>query len=64
MKTFVENQEVIYRNLTGFVKFISSEYITICVDKNPNPLRDVCVVVHPEKWNEVYPAELEGCADK
>lgn len=64
MKTFVENQQVVYRNFTGFVKFISNEYITICVDKNRNPLRDVCLVIHPEKWNEVYPAELEGCADK
>lgn len=64
MKTFVENQEVLYRKFSGFVKFVSSEYITICVNKHRNPLHDVCIVVYHDRWNEVYPSELEGCADK
>ncbi len=51
--SFYEGLEVQYKEFSGFVKFVNEEYITICINTNKNPLRDVCLLVYPNQWAEV-----------
>lgn len=66
MKTvddFYQGQFVLYDNTYGYVNFISTQYITVCIreyNKPPeeaeharSPIRQVCIVVPPECWDKV-----------
>ena len=54
-------QPVIYRNLTGYISFISEYYISICFIDRPLPesansrwgRHYVNIVVYPEFWHEI-----------
>jgi hypothetical protein len=39
--------------MIGTVRFISSNYITICMRAFDHKAKDVCVLVYPEQWKEV-----------
>ena len=53
MMTFTEGLLVKYKNHTGVVRFISSKYITICVETYDHKVRDVCMLVYPDKWGSI-----------
>lgn len=53
MNAFSEGCEVKYKGMIGTIKFISPEYLTMCIHRNSNPLKDVCVVVHSQYWDDV-----------
>lgn len=51
--TFTENLLVKYKEHTGVIRFISNQYITICVETYEHKVRDVCMLVYPEQWNDI-----------
>jgi len=53
MMTFTEGLLVKYKDHTGIVRFISNQYITICVKTYDHKVRDVCMLVYPEQWKDI-----------
>lgn len=51
--TFVEGLLVRYKEHIGLVRFISSKYITICVQTHEQKVRDVCILVYPSEWKDI-----------
>ena len=64
MSEFFPGQSVSYREHSGYVNFISEQYITICIKEYCKPSEDlecckrnstqVNLLVFREYWNEVY----------
>jgi hypothetical protein len=52
-ESFAEGLEVQYDKITGSIRFISTQYITICMRKFGDKARDVCVLVYPEQWKDI-----------
>ncbi len=53
MTSFVEGLLVRYKDYTGVVRFVSHQYITICIKTYDHKVRDVCMLVYPSQWNDV-----------
>ena len=63
MTDFHLGQSVTYKDFTGYINFISDEYITICIREYTPPAeetkhskqqqRQVCLCVFPNDWNYV-----------
>ena len=52
--SFAEGLHVCYKQMYGVVRFVSNEYITVCVRTFPNEkVRDVCLVVYPNQFGLV-----------
>lgn len=51
--TFTEGLLVKYKEHTGVVRFISNQYITICVQTYDHKVRDVCLLVYANEWNNI-----------
>lgn len=52
--SFAEGVEAIYRNNRGHIKFVCESYITLCIHSNPDPMKDVCLVIHKANWDQVH----------
>lgn len=57
MMTFSEGLLVRYKSYIGNVRFISNQYITICIQTYDHKVRDVCLLVYPNEWKDI---ELVG----
>lgn len=55
--TFSEGLLVRYKSYIGNVRFISNQYITICIQTYDHKVRDVCLLVYPNEWKDI---ELVG----
>jgi len=53
MMTFAEDLLVRYKSYVGKVRFISNQYITICVKTYDHKVRDVCILVYPSEWDSI-----------
>jgi|LakMenEpi03Aug12_release.lakeMendotaPanAssembly.Ray.scaffolds.fasta_scaffold183207_5 hypothetical protein len=42
-----------WKHITGYIRFISDQYITICVNVDADAYLDCCVICHPTFWDEV-----------
>jgi hypothetical protein len=51
--TFAKGVEVYYNGTYGVVDFICEKYITICINKAENKLKDVCLLVYPSQYGEI-----------
>lgn len=51
--TFTEGLLVKYKGQVGKVRFISNQYITICIKTYDHKVRDVCMLVYPSEWKNV-----------
>ena len=52
--TFTEGLQVYYKEIYGVVRFVSDQYITVCVRTFPNErVRDICLVVYPDQFKEI-----------
>ena len=51
--TFTEGLLVRYKGHIGLVRFISSKYVTICVQTYEQKVRDVCMLVYPSEWKYI-----------
>jgi hypothetical protein len=53
MMTFTEGLLVKYKEQTGVIRFISNQYVTICVATYEHKVRDVCMLVYPDQWKDI-----------
>lgn len=53
MMTFTEGLLVRYKEHTGVIRFISNQYVTICVETYDHKVRDVCMLVYPDQWKDI-----------
>jgi len=51
--TFAKGVEVYYNGTYGVVDFICEKYITICINKAENKLKDVCLLVYPNQYGDI-----------
>jgi hypothetical protein len=51
--TFAEGIEVYYRGTYGVVDFVCEKYIRVCINKTEDRLKDVCLLVYPNQFDEV-----------
>jgi hypothetical protein len=51
--SFTKGLEVYYDGMYGIVDFICDQYITVCVRKLEHRSQDICILVHPSKFNLV-----------
>jgi hypothetical protein len=42
-----------WKHVKGYIRFMSDQYITICVNVDADTYLDCCVVCPPTSWNEV-----------
>ena len=64
---FTHRQPVIYDGMEGWLNFISTSYVTICVrewerskeeqEGARNPMRQVNIVVTPDYWHTITPLD-------
>lgn len=50
---FVVGLEVYYDGMSGIIKFVSESYITVCVRVFQDRMRDVCIIVYPEQFDQI-----------
>jgi hypothetical protein len=50
LNTFSENLEVRYKKFIGRIKFISEEYLTLCIAKGT---WDVCILIFRPDWKYI-----------
>lgn len=53
MNSFAEGLEVKYKNVTGTIRFLCDSYLTICIHTHVNPMKDVCIVVYKNEWDDI-----------
>ena len=51
--TLTEGLEVHYRGMFGKIRFVCEQYVTICVRTFPDKVRDVCLIVYPNQYNQI-----------
>ena len=51
--SFSEGIEAIYNNHSGYIKFVCDDYVTLCIHTNPNPMKDVCLVIYKNNWEKI-----------
>lgn len=42
-----------WKHIKGYIRFISEDYISICVNVESDSYMDCCVVCHNTFWNDV-----------
>ncbi len=51
--TFEIGSFVEWKHIKGYIRFISDQYISICVNVDSDAHMDCCVLCHTESWNDV-----------
>jgi hypothetical protein len=57
---FSENLEVYYddrlgKRVYGYIRFVSSEYVTVCIKEGPDKVNHVCLLFYPNQWDQLVP---------
>jgi hypothetical protein len=42
-----------WKHVKGYIRFVSDDYISICVNVDSDAFLDCCVICHSTFWNEV-----------
>lgn len=50
---FPVGTEVYYEDFTGVIRFCCEQYVTVCVQTFPDRVRDVCIIVYKENYNQL-----------
>ena len=50
---FAENIEITYKDHHGYIRFVCDDYVTMCIGSNPDPLRDVCILIYRPDWKDI-----------
>lgn len=50
---FCEGLHVRYKTFTGHIKFVCEDYVTLCIHTNADPMKDVCILIYKNQWNDV-----------
>ena len=51
--TFAKGIEVYYDGMYCTIDFICEKYITVCINKAENRLKDVCLLVYPDQYSKI-----------
>ncbi len=51
--SFISGLHVEYKGYKGIIRFVCSQYITVCIQQFDDKVRDVCLLVYPSEWNDV-----------
>jgi hypothetical protein len=51
--SFVTGLEVEYKHFKGIIRFVCSQYITVCIQQFDHKVRDVCLLVYPSEWKDI-----------
>lgn len=54
MNSFAEGYEVKYKDKTGTIRFVCDSYLTVCIHTHSNPMKDVCILVYKNEWDEIH----------
>ena len=49
----VSGLEVRYKDHIGYIRFVDTEYITLCISEFKDRSRDVCIVVYKEDYKHL-----------
>ena len=49
--TLTEGLKVYYQGMYGEIHFVCDHYVTVCVRKFPEKVRDVCLIVYPDQYS-------------
>lgn len=57
---FAENLEVYYddkfgQRVYGYIRFISDEYVTVCIKEGPKKVNHLCLLFYPNQWDQLTP---------
>lgn len=57
---FAENLEVYYddrygQRVYGYIRFISDEYVTVCIKEGPHKVNHLCLLFYPKQWDQLTP---------
>ncbi|NDG30036.1 hypothetical protein EB118_08145 [bacterium] len=50
---FYEGLEVYYHEQLGTIRFICSEYVTVCIKQGEDKLNDICILVYPHQYGDI-----------
>jgi hypothetical protein len=53
-----------YKNNIGVVKFVSKQYITLCISSAKSRINDVCLVIYKSDWKNLIPVDDPGTVHK
>ena len=42
-----------YKDHSGFINFICDQYLTLCLPRYDEPLRNVCILIYPSQWKDI-----------
>ena len=45
--------EIRYKEHSGFINFVCDQYLTLCLPKYDEPLRNVCILIYPSQWKDI-----------
>lgn len=51
--SFKVGSYVEWKHISGYIRFVSDQYISICVNVDADSYMDCCVVCYVDFWNEV-----------
>lgn len=57
---FSENLEVYYddrsgKRVYGYIRFVSNEYVTVCIKEGPHKVNHLCLLFYPNQWDQLVP---------
>jgi hypothetical protein len=52
-----EGTEVYYNGMYGVVRFVCNNYVTVCVRTFQEKVRDVCILVYPDEYDQILLAK-------
>lgn len=51
MTSLTEGLQVSYKEFTGYIKFVSSSYVTMCIGKKE---REICILIYHDSWKNIH----------
>ena len=45
--------EVYYQEHFGIIRFVCSDYVTVCIKAGKERLNDICIIVYPHRYGDI-----------
>jgi hypothetical protein len=53
MQPFHSGLNVYYHEQFGTIRFVCSEYVTVCIKQGEDRLNDICILVYPHQYGDI-----------
>jgi hypothetical protein len=50
---FYEGLDVYYQEHFGIIRFVCSDYVTVCIKSGKERLNDICIIVYPHRYGDI-----------